>query len=440
MAGRHPRVDITLLNHASALIRAGDVSLLSDPWYSGVCFGGNWGLQFQNDAALDRAAGATHLWISHPHEDHFHRPTLARLAAQSPGIRVLGNVSANHSMKGTLAKLGFASVQGVPERSPLTLAPGFVVTRYPTGGIDNALLMEIEGFRVLNLNDGNLPRAALSRLVRRMGRVDVLMTSFTHAHKLVPCPPDDEVEAELLERFSAIVDAVDPRFVVPFASYHAYRAPGTIHQNRTMLSAGRLRGQESRVVPLEVGDGVRFEAGADPVVSRCAAPARRIPTTARSERESIPMPRLEDAAQRFLTRLRQEFAGFVGWMGRPSVRVIDHDRVLVLDPRHGCRVLARDAHADVEIHSDSLWQWLSSPYGTDSLLVGGDFDLVARQTNGLGAIARMILAGALVDSRLSPRSALSLLRRKAGRRFFWNRREEIFWTLLGLRLHVGNRT
>ena len=52
-----PSLSIKLLNHASCLMEMGEVSLLSDPWFSGTCFRGGWGLQYLNPDAHPNYTG-----------------------------------------------------------------------------------------------------------------------------------------------------------------------------------------------------------------------------------------------------------------------------------------------------------------------------------------------------------------------------------------------
>ena len=65
-------VRIHYLNHASMLVEVGTMRLLFDPWLEGTAFSGGWGLRYDNPDAIDLAASATHLWISHWHSDHLH--------------------------------------------------------------------------------------------------------------------------------------------------------------------------------------------------------------------------------------------------------------------------------------------------------------------------------------------------------------------------------
>jgi len=67
---------ITFIGHASLLIEANEVKILSDPWWNGPCFGAEWCpyalpyLQAVNEGRID------YVYVSHGHHDHFHPPTL----------------------------------------------------------------------------------------------------------------------------------------------------------------------------------------------------------------------------------------------------------------------------------------------------------------------------------------------------------------------------
>ena len=42
-------------------------------------FKNGWGLRYKNDNAVNEAVNATHMWISHFHNDHLHFPTLKEI-------------------------------------------------------------------------------------------------------------------------------------------------------------------------------------------------------------------------------------------------------------------------------------------------------------------------------------------------------------------------
>ena len=68
--------NISLVNHASVLIKSETVSLLTDPWFFGDAFNDGWALFYENDHdEICRILNSvTHIFISHEHPDHFSIP------------------------------------------------------------------------------------------------------------------------------------------------------------------------------------------------------------------------------------------------------------------------------------------------------------------------------------------------------------------------------
>src|SRR6185503_19165582 len=193
----------------------------------GTAFGGGWGLQYDNPHALDKARSCTHLWISHFHPDHLHIRTLKQLAAVAPDITALANESANFQLSEALQRAGFRNIVPLYERRKLPLTTNLTVTRYPTAGIDNMLLIETPEGTILNYNDCHLPIDALKLLTSKIGKVDVLLNSFNHAIKFIDNPrrSDEEIREDLKTNYKKVVDAISPRWAIPFASAHYYRTP-----------------------------------------------------------------------------------------------------------------------------------------------------------------------------------------------------------------------
>jgi hypothetical protein len=71
--------------------------------------------------------------------------------------------------------------------------------------------------------------------------------------------------------------------------------------------------------------------------------------------------------------------------------------------------------------------WLAQRFGDDAFVAGAHFRVVDPNTR---VIERWLLATLLEASHLDPRSCLTYLRSRDGRRFLWNRREEAVATLL----------
>ena len=431
---------IEYLNHASVIIKSDEQSLLCDPWFSGTAFGGGWGLQYDNPEALQKAKSCTHLWISHFHPDHLHMPTLKQLAALSPEITALANDSANFRISEALQQAGFQNIVPLYERRKLPLTSDMKVMRYPTAGIDNMLLIETPEGRILNYNDCHLPIGALKLLIRKIGNVDIVLNSFNHAIKFIDNPRkgDEEIRTQLKTNYKKVLDAINPRWAIPFASAHYYRTRDTRWQNESLLQSEDLVEMDGRILPVRIGSEVTFDDKLQPTLS---PPSTKISLNTKDiklETESVPFDAVVNAAEDFGKRLKQSLLGLTFWIPELRIRVEDYGRVIRFDVNN--QVFAEDHReiedAHLEAHSSALRQWFTKPYGADSFFIGGHFAVLSKSTT---PIKRVLLACSLMEKRLSPRSLAHYLLRPGGIKFLLNRREEIVVTLSQRRLRVGDR-
>jgi L-ascorbate metabolism protein UlaG (beta-lactamase superfamily) len=431
---------IEYLNHASVIIKSGEQSLLCDPWFSGTAFGGGWGLQYDNPEALQKASSCTHLWISHFHPDHLHMPTLKQLAARAPEIKALANDSANFRISEALQHAGFKYIVPLYERRTLPLTSNVKVTRYPTAGIDNMLLIETPEGTILNYNDCHLPIGALKLLMGKIGQVDILLNNFNHAIKFIDNPrkSDDEIRGQLKTNYKKVLDAINPTWAIPFASAHYYRTRDTLWQNQSLLQSEDLVELDARVLPVRIGSEITFDDKLQPAFS---PPSARISLNTQDinlETESVPFDTVVNAAADFGKRLKQSLLGLTFWIPELRIRVEEYGRVIRFDVNK--LVFAEDDReiedAHIEAHSSALRQWFTKPYGADSFFIGGHFAVLSKSTT---PIKRVLLACSLMEKRLSPRSLVHYLLRPAGIKFLLNRREEILVTLSQGRLRVGDR-
>ncbi len=425
------------LNHASVLLRVGPHAILSDPWYEGTAFSGGWGLRYHNQAALQTAAQASHLWISHWHSDHLHAPTLERLARLNPEMVVLANVSANFSMVERLRGLGFSRVLPLPEREPLALGARVEVTRYPTAGIDNMLHLRAPGWSVLNYNDCNLPATSLAMLRRTLGPIDLLLNNYNHAGKLFRRDTAENEKAALWRTFARVAEVLGARWVVPFASDHYYRSELSRDQNASLLRTDDLRARAAhnpRLLLLEVGQRASFGSSDDPAQVVPANPPAELATEELHDYgPSRSAEQLLGAADARCEQLRRAFLGLSRLLDPLRVAVSDLRSVLVLDPA-GRASLELGSHAHIEAHSRAIHDWLARRFGDDTFFAGAHFALRDPDTS---VIERWALATMLEASHLDPHAMLGYLRAPAGLRFLWSRREELAGTLVGARFRAG---
>ena len=424
-------MEIDYLNHASIIVRDGETSLLIDPWLWGTCFEDGWGLRYDNPDALDKAKACTHLWVSHFHQDHFHRPTLKKIVELNPGIIFIGNRSYNFQLDDAAKQMGFQTVISLPERKPLPIATDFTITRYPTTGIDNMLLIKTKNEVVLNYNDCNLPLSTQRILKKKIGHIDILLTNFNHAGKLFlyPYPEPGVIKEKLVRNFSDNYKIFDPGYILPFASYHYYRAPESFKQNDAMLTASDLLSCDQRIMNWKPGDKLVVRNGVPYVSSESEVRMNKPEMLAHQRSYSI--EQLKQAAGEFSQILRKRFGFLSRFFPSLIIQVSDSGELFSLQPYKGLVTLNEKIQPHIRAHSESLYNWFSKPYGTDSFVVGAHFEIVNENRVPL---KWEIVIGLMVDNKLDLRSVMGMLFRRNGLRFLWNRREEFFGIVRSFRL------
>jgi hypothetical protein len=430
-----PPVDISLLNHASTLVEAGPVRLLTDPWFFGTAFEAGWGLRYENGAALEQAATATHLWISHFHEDHLHAPTLRALAALNPDIQFVANESHNFDMTERARRLGFRHVLPFRERTELSLAPGITVFRYPTTGIDNMLLLRGLGWTMLNFNDCVISDLAARMLARRIGRVDLFLCNFNHAGKLLRTGPIDDAHVKriLIENFTRTAAPFTPRHILPFASHHFYRAPESAGQNGAMLTVDELAAADPRVAPLEVGGRATYYPSTGVIALAEPAPVTVAPIASLERADSVLMADLITAGRAHAGKIGSGFGLFARAVPPLNIRIADLDRTVTLKVWRGIADTEAGAEPDIECHSSVLQAWLGKPYGTDAFAVGAHFAIRSKRKPRL---ILTIATGMLAENKLDLKSLMRMVISRGGIHFLLNRREEILGILVSRKVYA----
>ena len=426
---------IHFLNHSSVLFEHKSVRLLTDPWYFGTCFEGGWGLRFANARALEMAATANYLWISHFHSDHFHVPTLKKILALNPTITVLGNHSYNFQLDEAMQSIGFKHVIRFDERKPLTIEEGITLTRYPTTGIDNMLHLKHPDFSILNYNDCNIPSLSQKLLKKKIGPIDFLMSNYNHAGKLLlyPYPNDEVIREKLIESFSGNYKIFDPSYVLPYASHHYYRAGESKHQNTSHITGEELVKIDSKIVDWHIGDVINFDELSKKVTidssSNVTVETQDLDTVV--HKSSVALQDLITTSRAYAKTIRQLYGPLAWFLPNLTINVSDLGVVMTFRIFKGLVPAGEYAEAQIVVHSESLTNWWSKKYGTDSFLVGAHFELVTK--NKIPMYWQIIL-GILVDNKLDLKSMLTMLFRPKGLRFLVNRREEILGILTSFQL------
>src|SRR5262245_44173827 len=104
-------VTLRWVNHASFVLEAGGVQLLSDPWLFGSAFADSWDLLSPTRFGGEDFASITHIWISHEHPDHFSPPSLRSIPEEHRRrIVVMAQPTRDGRVISYCRTLGFADV------------------------------------------------------------------------------------------------------------------------------------------------------------------------------------------------------------------------------------------------------------------------------------------------------------------------------------------
>jgi UDP-MurNAc hydroxylase len=239
-------VEFRILSHACLLVKSESHSIIVDPWLLGSCYWRSWWNFPRAAFDPDELAEVDAVVISHVHWDHWHGATLKRFFKGKPVI--VPDEPSQRSRK-DLQAIGFSDVRAVPHGE--TIAVGDIkLTLYQFGLLlnDAAVVIEADGVKLLDANDAKIAGMSLSNLVARHGPFDFALRSHSSANPRIcfevtgadePYVSDDR--DHYFRSFVAFMDAVRPRYAIPFASNHCHLHPDVYHLNSYISNPLELR-------------------------------------------------------------------------------------------------------------------------------------------------------------------------------------------------------
>lgn len=221
-----------MIGHACIMIETKGLTILSDPWWRGPCFGAQW----WNYPApcLDPLVGKKidYIYISHGHHDHLHPGTLNTLDKDATVI-----VSDTADLGDFIRGLGFKVLEAVDGVETQLGVSGVSCRIMATHG-DDTLMVLSDGSEVCaNLNDAlhSAPRAVQSAFITRLNalypQIDYVFCGYGSASHFPNCyviPGKDyaataaQRQHYFNEKWARIIADLRPRWGFPFAADVAF--------------------------------------------------------------------------------------------------------------------------------------------------------------------------------------------------------------------------
>lgn len=267
---------IRFYGNSCVQVDCGGTSILCDPWLTDGAFEGSW---YHDPPLLTQPAdisGYTVLYISHIHPDHFDPGTLLRLPYQVP-VLLCGD--GTPALRRQVEALGFpiislaAGEETKIDGTTFTMFGPFAANPlWPSGVpnvIDSALVIEGDGFTVLNANDNTPDSAACKMMVERFNRLDVALLPYSGASEFPSCFPGidrataaEEKIVRYLDRLDENVRTLCPVRVVPFAGQ--YRLGGRLRSKNEFLGVPDIQRAVERItasgsLPILLNEGDELE-------------------------------------------------------------------------------------------------------------------------------------------------------------------------------------
>ena len=391
------KTSLQFINHASILVRHGEISLLSDPWYQGDAFHKGWNLihEIEDNEIIALLDCVTHLWISHEHPDHFSILFFKKFGAilKANNIQIIFQETNDKRVAGFLSKSGY-NLKIVGFNDWVKLGNDFEILCFKDGFYDSGLAIKTSDKTIINLNDCEIKdNLRCEELLKITGKCDILASQFSYAawkggvanvgwRKLAA--------KEKLDTMKLQASYFKPAIVVPFASYIYFSNKANFYLNDAANKPGDVVdafiGQEARVVvmkPFDVFDDLESETDNTESLDFWDRALKAVDQNDLNDYALVPFSQLEESFKDYTSRIFKKntkwFMQLVRYLSpipafKPVVvKIIDLDINVTLD-LFADSLQQCTSDPDISMYSESLKFVLSNTFGFDTLTVNGCFE------------------------------------------------------------------
>jgi UDP-MurNAc hydroxylase len=197
-----------------------------DPWLIGSCYWRSWWNYppVDRDSVENLAVDA--IYITHVHWDHWHGPSLKKMFSKD--TLIITHDEPNKRSVKDLRDIGFTNIKLLNHGETFKLGD-IKITPYQFGLFlnDSALVIETSDMKLLNANDCKIAGTSLRSIINRHGPFDFALRSHSSANDRV-CYTLESGDYSFDDKdhysrsFALFMEAVRPKYAVPFASNHCH--------------------------------------------------------------------------------------------------------------------------------------------------------------------------------------------------------------------------
>ncbi|MFL6672748.1 MAG: MBL fold metallo-hydrolase [Massilia sp.] len=380
---------ITLVSHASVIIDADGIKIWTDPWLLSKAFNNSWSLLGKPAYFPQMLNDIQYLWISHEHPDHFNIPTLKSLPDEfKKRVIVLFQQQNSEKIFEALRSFGFTNFQSLPNRRTVSLPGGVDVYCYQASFGDSCLGVKHGGEVVFNVNDAELSASDCRRVLKNLGKVDVVLNQFSLAGYNGYLNYDRVLPTSAKEKLSRLLNNhrdLGAKVTIPFASFVYFSSEDNRFLNRYGNSpqavATFVQAHGYRVRFLFLGETASVseitmpeDEGNNRALSRWLELYDQINGFEYTSDPPVALDEIQVLAREFSNSLRRYFPAIVLRRVKPlKFYIRDLGLIAEFDLMSGALKQLADPqeHADVLVNSQPLAASFKFPFGFETLAVSG---------------------------------------------------------------------
>ena len=241
-------MNIETLGHASLLItdEKSNPILVTDPWVIGSTYWRSWWLQnYPDENKINILKNTPIIYITHEHSDHFHLPSLRLIGKNNniylpdlPNKEFIKYLNKNDYKTNILKRYKWHEVY-----------KNVKILSIPLWNDDSILLIELDNFIIVNLNDAKVPNFLLKRIyqtIRYKKKSSILLSSYSPASIVNSFRYKKEMvsiknKSEYVKYINHLCKIIQPEYFMPFASQAIFSRHDSKWANEYRVSFNDLK-------------------------------------------------------------------------------------------------------------------------------------------------------------------------------------------------------